>query len=172
MHEAALCVCTEKNMNNKIFREKKIEELSSPEQLTGYLKVTGPGVWFVLIGIIVLLAGLLIWGTFGQIISTVTVPASVSGGTLSCYILGADLAEADPEVEITIGDVSVEAVTAEAKTLIMTPDDDPHLFASQYLSAGKEVKILTAQTDLADGFYNAKVTSEVIRPISLLFAKH
>ena len=159
-------------MNNKIFREKTIEQLSSPEQLSGYLKVTGPGVWFVLIGIIVLLAGMLVWGTFGQVISTVTVPASVSGGTLSCYILGADLAEADQEVEITIGDILVEAKMEDAKTRIMSADDDPHLYASQYLSAGKEVKVLTAPTDLADGFYSAKVTSEIIRPISLLFANH
>ena len=159
-------------MNNKIFREKTMEQLSSPEQLAGYLKVTGPGVWFVLAGIIVLLAGMLIWGTFGQIISTVTVPARVEDGTLSCYILGADLPESDPEVEITIGDVSLKADTGDAKTVIMSADDDAHLYASQYLSSGKAVKVLTAPTDLANGFYNAKVTSEVIRPISLLFAKH
>ena len=63
--------------NKKIFREKSMEQLSTPEQLTGYLRVTGPGVWIVLAGLAILLAGLLVWGIFGRLVSTVTVPAKV-----------------------------------------------------------------------------------------------
>ena len=44
--------------DSKIFREKSLEQLNAPEQLTEYLKVTGPGVWITLIGVIVLLCGL------------------------------------------------------------------------------------------------------------------
>ncbi len=149
-----------------------MEQLSTPEQLTGYLKVTGPGVWFVLIGIVVLLAGMLIWGTFGRIISTVTVPAKVSGGAASLYILSGDLA-ADPDmVEVEIGDVTMEADSRKAATRILNADDDPMLFLSGYLSPGKEVRELVCETDLADGFYSAEVTVETLRPISLLFSKN
>ncbi len=159
-------------MDNQIFREKSMEQLSTPEQLTGYLKVTGPGVWFVLIGIIVLLAGMLIWGTFGRIISTVTVPAQVSGRAASVYVLSKDLAAESDMVEIEIGDVTMEADSREAESRILNADDDPMLFLSDYLSPGKEVKILHCGTDLADGFYSAVVTIETLRPISLLFSKN
>ena len=56
-------------MDNQIFREKSLKQLSTPEQLTDYLRVTGPGVWFVLVGILVLLFGSLMWGIFGTIVS-------------------------------------------------------------------------------------------------------
>ena len=65
---------------NKIFRDKSLEQLSSPEQLTSYLRVAGTGVWFVLAGIIVLIVGLIVWGIFGRIYTTVTVPAEVRDG--------------------------------------------------------------------------------------------
>lgn len=32
-------------MNDKIFRKKSVERMSSPEQLNDYIKVTNPGVW-------------------------------------------------------------------------------------------------------------------------------
>lgn len=35
-------------MNDKIFRKKSVEKMSSPEQLNDYVKVTNPGVWMVL----------------------------------------------------------------------------------------------------------------------------
>lgn len=159
-------------MENKIFREKSMEQLSAPEQLTGYLKVTGPGVWFVLIGLIVLLAGMLIWGTFGRIISTVTVPVKVSGGAASCYVLSKDLAPAPGTVEVEIGDVTMEADTSIGARKILNADDDPMLYVSGYLSPGKEVKVLLCETDLADGFYSAQITIETLRPISLLFSKN
>ena len=77
--------------NKKIFREKSMEQLSTPEQLTGYLRVTGPGVWIVLAGLAILLAGLLVWGIFGRLVSTVTVPAKVENGKAYCYVLQDDL---------------------------------------------------------------------------------
>ena len=35
-------------MENKLFREKSIERISSPEQLNDYLHVTNPGIWILL----------------------------------------------------------------------------------------------------------------------------
>ena len=45
-------------MENKLFREKSIKRISSPEQLNDYLHVTNPGIWALLICVIVLLAGI------------------------------------------------------------------------------------------------------------------
>ena len=55
------------NNKNKLFREKNLERLESPEKLNDYLRVTSPGVWLILITVIVLLAGVCIWGVFGKI---------------------------------------------------------------------------------------------------------
>jgi len=159
-------------MESRIFREKSMQQLSAPEQLTGYLRVTGPGVWVTLSGIIVLLAGLFFWGTFGTIISSVTAPAEVKDGVVSCYILTTDLNSKMSEVKIEIGDVEIMAETGDAKKRTMNASDNQQLYESGYLSPGKNVNILTGETDLADGFYNADVTVEKIKPIALLFAQN
>lgn len=158
--------------NDKIFREKSIEQLSTPEQLTGYLRVTGPGVWVVLAGIILLMVGMLVWGVFGRIISTVKVPALVNGGVVRCYVLAQDIAQTSGEVDIQIGDVELLSDVAAAESVTLSASDDQVLFYSGYLSPGKNATVLISNTDLNDGFYTAEVTMESLQPISLLFARN
>ena len=189
--------------NKKIFREKSMEQLSTPEQLTGYLRVTGPGVWIVLAGLAILLAGLLVWGIFGRLVSTVTVPAKVENGKAYCYVLQDDLRlsdknagkknadkqnagsqadgsqaadkqdtgkKDDDKIGIIIGDVHMEADPKDAVTATLDSSSEPELYSSGYLSAGKNVVILTCDTTLKDGFYNAEVVTDELKPITLLFS--
>lgn len=156
---------------NQIYREKYLEQLSSPDQLTGYLRVAGSGVWFILAGIILLIAGLIVWGIFGQIYTTVTVPAVVKGSQVSCYILTDDLTQTDDAVRVSIGDQDMTAETGDMQAQTMDASADPALYASGYLSPGRNVYILTCATALEDGYYDARITTETLHPISLLFAK-
>ena len=52
---------------NGLFRQKSIDRVSSPEKLDDYIRVTTPSVWIALIAMILLLAGALFWGIFGEI---------------------------------------------------------------------------------------------------------
>ncbi len=54
-------------MNKQIFRQKNIDRLASPEEMNDYIRVITPSVWFVLMAIIILLAGFIVWAIFGQI---------------------------------------------------------------------------------------------------------
>jgi hypothetical protein len=54
----------EENKNN-IYREKTLERISTPDQLTDYLKVTNPGIWVILAAVIILLAGVFVWSYTG-----------------------------------------------------------------------------------------------------------
>ena len=152
----------------QIFRKKTIEQLSEPEQLTGYLKVTGPGVWVALSGIIILLAGLLVWGFFGKLVSTVTVPAKIRDGLCMCYVLSEDAASTDEEIEVKIGDVKMTAELSKAERMTLDASADPDLYASGYLAPGRSVIVLSCRTDLKDGMYDALVTTETLKPISLI----
>ena len=132
--------------------------------------MTGPGVWFLLTGILVLLAGLFIWGAFGTIQTTVTVPAVVSEGKAACYVLKEDAVFTGDTVSVRIGDQELTADTAETEEQTVSSSDDPDLFSSGYLKPGKDVVILTCDTTLSDGLYEAEATTETLRPLSMLFA--
>ena len=43
--------------NETVFRDKSIERISSPDQLNDYVKLSDPGIWFVLAAIVVILTG-------------------------------------------------------------------------------------------------------------------
>ena len=49
-------------MNSQLFRKKSVDKVSSPEQLNEYIRVANPGVWMVLAAIVILLAGVVVWG--------------------------------------------------------------------------------------------------------------
>ncbi len=52
---------------NSLFREKSIEQASSPESLNDYIRVTTPPVWLVLLALVVLLAGIIVWSIVGTL---------------------------------------------------------------------------------------------------------
>ena len=158
--------------SGKLFRERPLEELSTPDQLSGYLRVTGSGVWIALAGIVVLLAGLLVWSISARLAVTVQVPALVKGGELSCYVRAEDVDPSEEEITITIGDVVVQAATADARSMTMGAVDREGLYASGYVTPGSIVEVFTCAVDLEDGLYNAAVTTDTVRPVSLLFARN
>ena len=53
-------------MKNSIFREKNLTQVSSPEQLNDYIRVSTPAVWLVLTAIVLLLVGVALWGCLGR----------------------------------------------------------------------------------------------------------
>ncbi len=63
-------------MKTNIFREKSLERIESPEHLNAYIKVANPGVWLILVTIIVFLSGILVWGVFGDL--SIYTPAIVA----------------------------------------------------------------------------------------------
>ena len=161
-----------REQEKEIFREKSIEQLSAPEQLMDYLRVTGPGIWLILIGILVLMAGILVWGIFGNISTTVTVPSQAKDGVLHVYVLQEDMQGSDATVAVSVGDQEMEASAEDAKAITLDTDDAPQLYETGYLKAGKNALELTCDTNLKDGFYQADLTTQTLKPIKLLFAKN
>ena len=71
--------------NKKIFREKSLERISSPDKINDYIKTTTPGIWIVLIAVLRILAGAIVWSVFGRI--TVNTPSGSKTVAPVTYIL-------------------------------------------------------------------------------------
>ena len=63
-----------------VFRKKTLDRISSPEQLTDYLRVTNPGIWVLLAAIICLLVGLCVWSMAGTLETVSDGKAKVENG--------------------------------------------------------------------------------------------
>ena len=153
----------------KLFREKSLEAVESPESLNDYLKVTSPGVWLILATVIVLLAGAILWGIFGHIRTTAQVAVEVKEGKAVCYV-----PYFDTEGVVAQGTIIVEGkvypldTSAEYDMAIMEESDPLRLMKAGNLSAGDFVNLIPVDTDLEDGIYSGVAVTEDLHPISLL----
>ncbi|MCL2080039.1 MAG: hypothetical protein FWH17_09450 [Oscillospiraceae bacterium] len=48
-------------MKGELFRKEAVDKLTSPEDLNSYVKVLNPRIWLILAGIIIALAGLVVF---------------------------------------------------------------------------------------------------------------
>lgn len=133
-----------------LFRKNSMESLSSPEQLTDYLHVTTPTVWVVMAAIILLLVGMLIWGSTAYIDSYAAGTAQVRDGSMIVLFDDAELARnVEAGMTVTVGETS-SVIRSVGST------DSGVLFAE-------------AETALADGSYPAQVVFRQTQVLRLLF---
>lgn len=159
-------------MEKGLFRKSSLERISSPEQLTDYIRVTNPSVWIVLIAVAVLLCGALVWSALGVLTDTLRLNALVRGGEAVCYVDGDTAKKLAAGMEVRLGDargtlVEVSALPLSARALRDALADD---YAFSLLSAGewnREVKIDVS--GLPDGLFEAQITLESIHPIAFLW---
>ena len=97
---------------------KKIKKVDSPEQLNQYIRLSNPGVWILLIAIVVLLIGVCAWGFFGKIDTKITTVAISSDYNSYVYIKEADL-------EKVKNGMNVEIVNNENKYEIVEIETTP-----------------------------------------------
>ena len=137
-------------MEESLFRKDSMDRMSSPEQLNDYLHVTNPTVWVVLAAVIILLAGMLVWGFFAQIDSFASGTAKVEGGTMT-VLFDDEKAASNVEagMKIIVGE-SESTVTSVGKT-----------------EEGKTFAL--ASTSLSDGTYPARAVFRQTQVLRLLF---
>ena len=60
-------------MSNKLFRQKSMDRISSPEELHDYMRVTSPRLWMILAAIVVLLTGFIVYASTANMENTVNI---------------------------------------------------------------------------------------------------
>lgn len=154
-------------MSKEIFRQKCIDRVSSPEQLNNYIRVTTSSVWMVLIAIIILLLGVCVWGIFGRLDTIIKTGAVCSDGNLICYVTEEDAAKVSGNMTVTVNGNTYTIDTISTSPVQLRNADDYLLHIGNY-SDNQWVFEAIADTDLADGIYEAAITIESVRPMSFV----
>lgn len=156
-------------MEKKVFREKSVERVSSPEQLNDYIKVSNPGIWIVLAAVIALLIGFIVWGTLAKLETKLKVVAISSEGGVVCYVKEGDassIAEGQTvrigEDEFTVGGISALPVSVSA-------DLGEYALHVGELKAGEWVYVVSTNASLPEGVYTAQIVVDSVSPISFIF---
>ena len=129
-----------------LFRKKTLDRISSPEQLTDYLRVTNPGIWVVLVAVILLLAGVFAWSMVGTLETTAEVKIVVSDHIAEIIPLGSESLDEGMPLRVS------------GQEYIIAFDDTDEF--------GRSTGI--AEVELPDGTYDGTVVLEAVHPISFL----
>ncbi|SEF78186.1 hypothetical protein SAMN04487934_103120 [Eubacterium ruminantium] len=136
--------------NKNIFRQKSLETISSPEQLTSYLRVTNPRIWVLLVAVILLLGGLFAWSMVGKIETTQEATAFVENGQAKITVMESGKKKPEAGMIVRFG-------SDEYK--ISTVDVDEYGKVTAYVPVS-----------VPDGKYDVKIVMESIHPIKFLFS--
>ena len=136
-------------MREEIFRKKSLDKVKSPESLDDYIQVSNPGVWLLLVSVIVLLAGACVWGVFGHIDSTVETSVRAENGTVTCY-------------------VEDESVSAMQTGMIVKFDEFEASITEIRQEGGDYSCTLQSDQTIPDGFYEGKVVVKSYKPLSFI----
>ncbi len=136
-------------MEKPIFRENKLNELSSPEDLNEYLKVTSLSAWIIMAAVLFLLLGLLVWACTGTLETRAKGILEVKGDEAIVSVSSdrAKLVKEGNPVEVRGQQVSLSDVRMD-----------------EYGRCSGRVIV-----NLDEGKYECEVIVERISPISFLF---
>lgn len=156
-------------MSSTIFREKSLNKIASPEQMNDYIRVSSPSVWMVLTAVIVLLAGVCVWGMFGHLDTAVQTGGVCADGRLIVLVGEEDHDKIRENAVISVD--GVEYAVAEITNAPIRVDDqiDPYVVHLAGFTEGDWVYRLYADVPrLADGVYAASVITERVRPLDFV----
>lgn len=136
-------------MEESLFRQKSLDKVKSPDDLSEYIKVVNPSIWLLIVSILVLLLGLCCWGIFGSIQTVVHTQAQCADGEVVCLLSQEEGNRVKPGMS-----VSVEGAQGTVREVRNQADGS--------------ACYLTLEEPLPDGFYETEITVESIHPISFL----
>ena len=167
-------------MQKNLFKKSSIDQISSPEQLNDYIKVSSPSVFMILAVVVLLLVSALVWGFFGSMSKTVSLKGVARGGEILCFV--------DPSADTVYKEGMEIAVTSNTGTVvsgkISSVSQTPLSFVEAATGVGSDYAvyalslsdwnipfIIEIDLSLVEGaIYSVNVTTESIRPISLIWS--
>lgn len=155
-------------MENKIFRQKSLERVSSPEQLNDTIKVTGPSVWLLLGAIVALLVGALVFCVFGRLETKLELPIAESEGGAVCYVREDRAGELEPGMAVEVDGARCEIASVAAVPVRARDAMDDYAMHLGGFEASDWVYPVALTGELGANARTARVTLESVPAISFI----
>lgn len=157
--------------NKTIFRDKSIERISSPDQLNDYIKLANPGIWFILMAILILLAGACIFGTVGHIDSYVPGVVISENNQAVCLVKKEYGSRFSSDMYIRSNGIEYKVSLSDAKPITLTPDVDSYALFAGNMQIGEWVYEVAVDGEITEGIYEVQLVTERISPLSFIFGR-
>jgi len=156
-------------MDNSIFRKKNLENISSPDELNRYIKIARPSTWLVLIALVILVLGIFVWSVVGRLESTVPcVIVTESNQTFVC-VDSKYIANPSQDLYLKLDNQKVAITLLDQNAWPVNGVLSDYAINVGGLSQDSYVYFFGPQINFGDGIRQAKIVTELVRPITFLF---
>ena len=155
-------------MNQQLFRKSSIDRVSSPEQLNEYIRVSNPGVWMVLVAIVILLVGVCVWGVLGHLDTTLSAVAVVEDGEMTVYVKEADIVSLEKGMTVMIGETECKITDISTYPMAVDASFTDYALHVGELQIGEWVYAIKTNGQFADGIHHAEIVIESVSPVSFV----
>lgn len=161
---------------SSIFNEQARNRLQSPDDLDRYIRVTSPSVWVMLGAVVALVLGLLAWGIFGSVATTVTAMAVRVNNGCICFLEPeqAEHVEVGNQVLIDGQSTVVDSITRYPLSREELADFVPSDYLAETVIPGKWAYVAVLKDDLDSEMevpLVAVITTDRVAPISLVLGQ-
>ena len=157
--------------NETVFRDKSIERISSPEQLNDYVRLTNPGVWFVVAAIMIILVGAFIFGITGHIDSSVPGVCISDGSSTVCLVKREYGDRFTDDMHVQVGGAEYRVFLRKVKPVAIDSGIDAYVLFIGDMEPGEWVYEIDVDGEIPEGVYEARLVTERISPLSFIFGK-
>ena len=149
-------------MNDQVFREKSLKQISNVDELHDYMRVTSPRVWMFLSVIMALIVGIIIYACTVTMENTIQTKAAI-------YTEKETSEDTFMEIELEIPQDMEDVVKPGMEVRIGTYTGSVSSVYTDEESAGALVLLDDDSVILPDGTYDATIIIERVSPVSFLF---
>ena len=153
---------------SNLFRPKSLNRISSPEKLNEYIRVSTPSVWLILSAIVVLLAGVCVWGIFGHMDTTLPAVAVSREGVVTAYVRADDVEKIAADAPVSIGDAAGKVVSMGKEPMRVDETFTEYMRHVGALQEGEWVYMLTLDVACEEGVHQAQIVIDSVSPLSFV----
>lgn len=160
--------------SESVFNKSAAKKLHSPEELDKYVRIMNPSVVVILLACIALLAGILAWGVFGAVATSVSATGVVVDGHAMCFLPAEDIEKVNVGDEAMVGGQPM--TVSELSAVPLSRSEASSALKSDYLVKtavpddwAYRVDFEGDASSLANGVpVSVAITTNRIAPISLI----
>lgn len=150
--------------------DKKYNQVNSPEQLNQYIRLANPGVWVLLLAIVLLLIGVCIWGFYGKIDTKIKTVVVSDNYTSYAYVKEEDIEKIKigMKVQLNNSENISEIIDIEESPAKVTDDMDEYARHLGNFQIGEWVYKCRLNKRKKQGIYSANIIIESIAPMTFI----
>lgn len=161
-------------MAGKLFREKSMEKVTSPEQLNDYIRVTSPGICLTLGAVLVFLVCACIWAAAGTLDITVEAKGLADGKLLYCYLDEEDIryVQEGMTVHMETGEGTVKSVSEipdDYETMTQRLGGESMVHALHIQDGEWRYLVEISREEDSEGLMDVLIVTDQVSPISYMF---